>query len=190
MDQNGLRGADTRLMRFSPVVGDVDDSLVTFVTDKLHLILGCQDCLGLVLLAGLVPNTDLNGAWVSFFTVDAAVLEEQGVAAMALDRVRAIKDSLSPTILTAVQGIGAVILRETIFTTVQALNNGILDTVGDATDRGTEVRGVVLDIVALRGEAQNDVLATDAELLDDGTERQEGKLGLFGGGHDGRGEWD
>lgn len=177
-------------MQFSPVVGDVDDSLVTFVTDKLHLILCCQDRLVLVLLARRVPNADLNGAWVSFFTVGAEVLEEQGVAAMALDRVRAIKDSLPPAILTTVQGIGTVVLRETIFTTVQVLNHGVLDTVGDATDRGTEVRGVVLDIVVLRGEAQDDVLATDAELLDDGAERQEGELGLFGGGHDGRAEWN
>lgn len=166
------------------MVGDVDDSLLTLVAHELHLILGSQDRLGLILLAGRVPDTHLDGARIPFLTINTAILEQQGVTAMAVDRVRAIEDALPPTLFTAVQGIGTVILSESILTAVQILNETILDAVGNATDRGAEVRGVVLDVVLLRGEAQNDVLAGDAELLNDGAERQEGKLGLFWGGHD------
>ena len=166
-----------------PVVGDVDSRLLALITDKLHLVFSRQDRHGLSLLTGSVPDAHLNGTGVSLLPIDVAVLVKQSVAAMTLDGVGPIEHALTPALLTTVQGIGAIVLRELALFTVQAVNEAVLDTVGDTTDGGAVVRGVVLLIVVLSGEAQDDILTADAELLDDGTQGQEGEFGLFGGGH-------
>lgn len=171
-------------MRNPPVVGDVDNCLFTLIANKFHLVLGRENRLD-VLLASGVPDAHLDGTRIPLFRIDASVLEEQGVATMALDGVRAIKDTLTPAFLAAVQGIRSFILSQLILTSVQVLDETVLDPVGDAPDGGAVVRGVVLDIMVLCGEAQNDVFAADAELLDDGAQGQEGEFSLFGGGHRG-----
>ena len=167
-----------------PVVGEVDYSLFALVANEFHLVLSRQDGLGIALLAGGVPHTHLDGTGVPLLTIFAKVLEQQGVMAIALDGVWTVKDALTPTLLTTMQGIGAVILRQLDLLAIQVLDQTILDAVRDAADGGTIVRGVMLDIVILRGETQNDVLAADAEFLNDGAQRQEGKCSLFGGRHD------
>lgn len=167
-----------------PVVGEVDYSLLALIPNEFHLVLGRQDGLGVTLLAGGVPHAHLDSTGVPLLPISAEVLEQQGVVAMALNGVWTVKDALTPTLLTTMQGIGAVVLRQLDLLAIQILNQAILDAVCNAADGGTIVRGVVLDIILLRGETQNDVLATDTELLDDGAQRQEGECSLFGG-HDG-----
>lgn len=167
-----------------PVVGEVDYSLLALVANEFHLVLGRQDGLGVALLAGGVPHAHLDSTGVPLLTIFAKVLEQQSVMAIALDGVWTVKDALTPTLLTTMQGIGTVILRQLDFLAIQLLDQTILDAVRDAADGGTIVRGVVLDIVILRGETQNDVLAADTEFLNDGAQRQEGKCSLFRGRHD------
>lgn len=168
------------------MVGEIDDRLFTLLADEFHLVLGRQDSLGraaLFLLAGRIPNADLDRPGISLLGILTQILEEQSIATVVLDGMRAIKHPLPPTLLAAVQGIGAIILQELIFTPIEVLNDTILDAIRDTADGGSKVRGVVVDIVVLRGEAEHDVLAADAELLDDGAQGQEGELCLFGGGH-------
>lgn len=165
------------------MVGDIDNRLLTFITNKLHLILSRQNGLRLTLLAGSVPDTHLDSTRVPLLSILAAILEQEGVTAMALNSMRAIEDTLSPTSRASVQGIGAVILIELILASIEDIYVAIFDAVGDASDRGAIVRGVVLDVVVLRGEAENDILPADAELLNNRAEGQEGEFCLFGGGH-------
>jgi hypothetical protein len=172
-----------------PVVGDVDHCLLAFITDKLHLVLGRQHTLGrpLALLARRVPDPHLDGAGVSLLAILAEVLEEQGVAAMALDGVRSVKHTLPPARWAAVQRIGPIVAGQMNLLAIQVVDNAVLDAVGDPTDRRAVMRGVVLNIVVLRREAQYDVGAADAEFLDDGAQGDEGEFGeLGGGGHGGR----
>lgn len=166
-----------------PVVGDIDYSLLALVANEFHLVLGRQHGLGVTLLAGGVPYAHLDGTGVPLLTIFAQVLEQQGVVAIAPDSVWTVKHALTPTLLTTMQGIGAVILRQLDLLAIQVLDQTILDAVCNAADGGTIVWGVVLDIVLLRGETQNDVLVADSELLDDGAQRQEGEYSLFGNGH-------
>lgn len=150
------------------MVGEVDYSLLAFITNEFHLILSRQDGLGITLLTGGVPHAHLDSTGVHLLTISAKVLEQQSVVAIALNGVGTVKDALTPTLLTPMQGIGAVVLGQLDLLAIQVLNQAILDTVCNAADGGTIVRGVVLDIILLRGETQNDVLVTDPELLNDG----------------------
>ena len=134
------------------MVGEVDYSLLALVASEFYLVLGRQDGLGVTLLAGGVPHAHLDGTGVPLLTIFAKVLEQQGVVAIALNGVWTVKDALTPTLLTTMQGIGTVILRQLDLLAIQLLDQTILDAVRDAADGGTIVRGVVLDIVILRGE--------------------------------------
>lgn len=154
-----------------PVVGEVDYSLLALVTSEFHLVLGRQDGLGIALLAGGVPHTHLDRTRVPLLAIFANVLEQQGVVAIALDGVRTVKDALTPTLLTTMQRIGAIVLLQLDLLAIQVLNQTILNAVCNAANGGTIVRGVVLDIIILRGETQNEILAADTEFLDDGAQR-------------------
>lgn len=164
------------------MVGDIDDRLFTLVADEFHLILGRQDRLGrttVIFLARRIPDAHLHGPRKTLLCILTAILEEQGVATVTGDGQWAIKDALGPALLAAVQRIRSVVLSQLVLAAVQILDDPALDPVGHATDGGTIVRGVVFDVVVLGGKAQDDVLAAHTELLDDGAEGQESKLGLF-----------
>lgn len=158
-----------------PVVGDVDHRLLALITDKLHLVLGRQHALGraIDLLARCVPDPHLDGTGVPLLAILAEVLEEQSVVAIALDGVRTIEDTLAPALLAAMQRIGPIVASQLNLLAIQVVDDAVLNTVGDPANRGAVVRGVVLDIVVLRREAQYDVGAADAELLDDGAQGNE-----------------
>lgn len=165
------------------MVGNVDRRLLALIAHKLDLVLGRQHRLGTVrpdiVLAGDIPDADLDGARIALLAVLAEVLEEQGVPAPALDGVGPVEDALPPAVDAAVQRVGAVVLRQRVVLAVE-MHRRVLDAVGDAADRGAEVRGVVVDVELLRGKAEHDVVAADAELLDDGAEGEKGE-GVFHG---------
>lgn len=165
------------------MVCDVDNCLLGLVADKLDFVFGCQHGGRLALLAGRVPHAHLDGTGVSLLTVLAEVLEQESIATMALDGMRAVKDALTPTRRAAVQGIRSIVLGQLDRLSVQLIDNAVLDTVGHTANGRAVVCSVILDILLLRGEAKHDVVATDAEFLDNSAERQESEFGLFGGRH-------
>lgn len=167
------------------MVCDVDDRLLDFIAHKFHLVLRGQNGGRLALLAGSVPDAHLDRAGVSLLAMGAKVLEQQRIVTVALDSMGAVEDALTPARRPTVQGIGSVVLDQLDLLAVQVFDDAVLDTVGDTANGCAVVWGVVLDILLLRGETEHNVLAADAEFLDDGAQRQEGELGLFGSRHGG-----
>jgi hypothetical protein len=165
------------------VVGEIDNGFLALVANEFRLVLGRQHNLGVILLAGNVPDAHFDGPRVPLLAISADIFEQLGVMTVALDGVGTVKYAFAPTCLTTMQCIGAIVLRQLNFLAIEVLDQAIFDAIRNPTDGCTVVWGVVFHVVLLRGETQNDVLAIDTELLDDGAQRQEFKCGLFGG-HD------
>lgn len=101
-----------------PVVRDINNRLLTLITNKLNLILRRQNGLRLALLTSRIPNAHLNGTRIPLLAINTAVLEQEGIAAMTLDSMRAVKDTLPPARGPAVQGIGPIVLIELVLAAI------------------------------------------------------------------------
>lgn len=157
-----MKGKETKL----PVVGHVDNGLLTLVPDQLHLVLDVDDGDAVVVL-DVVEDADLDGARVAAVHVRAGVGVEQGVLAGALQQRGALKVAPPPAAAAAVQGVRSVVGLQLVGLAVQALDDAVADAVGDAADGGAEpgVQGIVSIFLV---EAEHDVLAGDGQFLDDG----------------------
>ena len=168
------------------MVGKIDNRLLTLRTDKLHLILNRQDSLGLlpihILLTSHVPHPQLHSPGVPLLAIQTLVPKQQRIPPLSFHRMRAIENPLSPTLLAPVQRIRPVVLGERVLAPVQVLDHPVLDAVGDPADGGAVMRRVVLRVLLLRFEAQDEVVAVDAEFLDYGSQREEGEGRFFGHG--------
>jgi hypothetical protein len=177
------------------VVRHVDDSLLG-TAHELRLVLEGQDrgllaidllCTGRIgdlyqhlareaLLAVGTPERELD-ALAAFKTLEAGDLAHTYGCG-------ALPDLLAPSYDTAVQVVGSIVGRELVrLAVVERVDLGVLDAVGDPSDRLAEVGCVVRNVQLLCGEALHNVCAVDGEGLDDGAEWQE--RDLVGGGHGG-----
>lgn len=82
----------------------------------------------------------------------------------------------APSLLPAVQTMRSIVLEEFVRLAIQVLNDTIFDAVGDATNRLTEERRLLVRFDC--GEAQYDILSRNLELLNQGAGRQEAEGGI------------
>jgi len=160
-----------------PVVCDVDDSLLDFVTHKLNLVLPIQGYTihAALRLADSVVNLSLDRSREPSIAVLANVLEHDLLPSVPVHRCRSIPSGLSPPVAATVQVVLASLVGlELVGLAIEAVDLGCGDTVGDAADGLAEeglVAGLFVDF--LGGVAEGDVDAADCEGLDDGAEGEE-----------------
>ena len=170
------------------MIRHTNDRLLTLISNKLHFILHLQDGLVLpifLLLARSIPESQLNRSWISFLPILAQVSEFQSLLSIPVDRLGARENPRVPAFLSTMQRIWTfLLLGESVRLAIQVIHNCILDAVACPADGGAKVRGVVFLVVLLGREALDNVVASDAELLDDAAQGEECESGfLFSGGH-------
>lgn len=163
------------------VVGQVDGRLVCaiyelgFVVDAQHIHILAVLLLG----TSCVHNLGLHRARETLLTIPIRQSELNALATLktlntwdlpGTDWLRTLPDTLSPSRLSAVQGVAAVVVEQRPVLAVDAQQLGARDAVGYATDRLAEVGLVVGGVLLLGVEALDDVGAVDEECLDVGAE--------------------
>lgn len=172
---------------YEPVIRDIHNRLLTLIPDEFNFILHLQDRLGRrsidLLLSRRVPHPRLDRPRISLIAILAKILEVQGGFSIPRDGQRPLPHMFVPPLFASMQRIGAVVGRERVFFAIQSLYDSVLDPVGEAADGCPEIGRVVVDVLFLSGEPLHDVVAIDAELLDDGAQGQECEGGCILGSH-------
>jgi len=160
-----------------PVVCDVDDSLLDFVTNELNLVLPVQvhTLNALLRLADSVVNLGLDRSRESCIAVLADVLEHDLLPAVPVHRRRSLPGGLSPSVAATVEVVLASLVGlEFVGLAIEAVDLSSGDAVRNAADGFAEegfVAGLSVDLLA--GVAEGDVDAADGEGLDNGAEGEE-----------------
>lgn len=178
---------------YSRVVCEVDDRFFgttkefRFVLDTEH-----HDFLAINLLcAGGIDGLDQDLTGVSFVAILALQRELDTLSAVQTLDSRDLSDSnllgtfpylFTPALVTAMEGVGAIVGGQCVTLAVQVVDLGILDAVGDSADGLAKEWGVMRYVEVLRWETLNDVDSSYGYGLNDGAERQEGDFGS--GRHD------
>ena len=169
------------------MVRNTNGSLLALVSNKLDFILHLENSFLLaifLLLARSIPQPQFNRARIPFLPILAQVSELQSLLSIPVHRLGARENSRVPAFFSTMKRIGTFVLRERVRLAIQVIYDCSPDAVARPTDGSAKVRGVVFLVILLGGEALDDVVAGDTELLDDATqgEKSKGRF-LFFGGH-------
>lgn len=172
------------------VVGHVNDSLIS-AANQLGLVLDAKDVGSLavdLLRGGRVDDLDVDGTREAFLTIlapqselDALTTLQSVEAGNVTDTngLGTVPDLLAPADVATMQVVCAVVRGQGVrLAAVEGVDLGATDAVGNAANGLAKVGAVVALILGGRGEALDNVDATDLDGLDDGAKRQELKGGV------------
>ncbi len=157
-----------------PVVCDADDCFFAFVTDEFDLVFDFQHRLP-IFHTPHAPDFALHRPWIPLLHVLTHIPKHDPLLAMSIHRLRPFEILLAPPMQSSMQAIGPVICSEVVGLAIQIVQLCIFDPVSRAADCLAKVGRVVRLVQVRFGEAEHDVVACDAEFLDDGALGEEGK---------------